>query len=100
MAASTRSGPEPERISLRQLIQTAAAAYGDGPWEHLIDRCGKLIRPGEAGDTLVDFIIRELGDTYDPDATRAQQPASASAGSRPPQKERGCASSVCGWMGF
>jgi hypothetical protein len=73
MAASTPSGPEPERISLRELIQTAAAAYDDGPWDHLIDQRGKLIRPDEAGDTLVDFIIRELGDTYDPDATRAQQ---------------------------
>ncbi len=58
-------------MTLDEIIQVADEAYPDG----LVARAHK----GEdAGDTLALFIVRELGDIYDPDASDAEQAAAAS----------------------
>ncbi len=58
-------------MTLDEIIQMADEAYPDG----LVARAHK----GEdVGDTLALFIVRELADTYDPDASDAEQAAAAS----------------------
>lgn len=71
-----------KRITLPEILQIAEKGYdkdgeGDVPWSELIDIKGKLIRPGVAQDTLVDFLIREIGDFYNPRALRSTNLASA-----------------------
>jgi hypothetical protein len=70
-----------DSISLRELVRIAAKAYnneedlhgGESAWDHVIDGNGRLIARGKLGDTLADFILVELADTYDPKAGRADQ---------------------------
>ncbi len=58
-------------MTLDEIIQMADEAYPDG----LVARAHK----GEdVGDTLALFIVRELTDIYDPDASDAEQAAAAS----------------------
>ncbi len=58
-------------MTLDEIIQMADEAYPDG----LVARAHK----GEdIGDTLALFIVRELTDIYDPDASDAEQAAAAS----------------------
>jgi hypothetical protein len=71
-----------KRITLPEILQIAETSYdkdgdGDVPWSELIDIKGKLIRPGGAQDTLVDFLIREIGDFYNPRACRSTNLATA-----------------------
>ena len=55
-------------MTLDEIIQMADEAYPDG----LVARAHK----GEdVGDTLALFIVRELTDIYDPDASDAEQAA-------------------------
>ncbi len=57
-------------MTLDKVIQMADEAYPDG----LVARTHK----GEdVGDTLALFIVRELADIYDPDASDAEQAAAA-----------------------
>ncbi len=57
-------------MTLDEIIQMADEAYPDG----LVARAHK----GEdVGDTLALFIVRELTDIYDPDASDAEQAAAA-----------------------
>jgi hypothetical protein len=70
------------RITLPEILQIAEKGYdkdgdGDVSWSELIDIKGKLIRPGGAQDTLVDFLIREIGDFYNPRAGRSTNLATA-----------------------
>ena len=65
-------------ISLRELVRIAAAAYNiddgnESSWDEVIDSNGRLVARGKLGDTLADFIMIELADTYDPKAGRANQ---------------------------
>ena len=68
-------------ISLRELVRIAAKAYNDdddpegdeSAWDEVIDSNGRLIARGKLGDTLADFIIIELAETYDPKARREAQ---------------------------
>jgi hypothetical protein len=68
-------------ISLRKLVRIAAKAYNDdddpegdeSAWDEVIDSNGRLIARGKLGDTLADFIIIELAETYDPKARREDQ---------------------------
>jgi hypothetical protein len=70
-----------DSISLRELVRIAAKAYNneedqhgsESAWDHVIDGNGRLIARGTLGDTLADFIMVELADTYDPKAGRADQ---------------------------
>ena len=70
-----------DSISLRELVRIAAKAYnneedlhgGESAWDHVIDGNGRLVARGKLGDTLADFIMIELADTYDPKAGRADQ---------------------------
>jgi hypothetical protein len=70
-----------DSISLRELVRIAAKAYNneedlpgsESAWDHVIDGNGRLIARGKLGDTLADFILVELADTYDPKAGRADQ---------------------------
>ncbi len=70
-----------DSISLRELVRIAAKAYnndedmhgGESAWDHVIDGNGRLIARGTLGDTLADFIMVELADTYDPKARCADQ---------------------------
>ena len=70
-----------DSISLRELVRVAAKAYnndeelhgGESAWDHVIDGNGQLITRGTLGDTLADFIIIELADTFDAKASRAEQ---------------------------
>ncbi len=58
-------------MTLAELIQIVDKAYPDG----LVARAHK---DEDVGDTLALFIVRELADTYDPDASDAEQAATAS----------------------
>jgi hypothetical protein len=68
-------------ISLRELVRIAAKVYTDdeppdgdeSAWDEVIDSNGRLVARGELGDTLADFIIIELAETYDPKASREEQ---------------------------
>lgn len=61
-------------ISLLAILKAAGVGYdAEYPWIDYIDGKGRLIAPGAAGDTLIDFLIREIGDSYSPDATRTEQ---------------------------
>jgi hypothetical protein len=70
-----------DSISLRELVRIAAKAYNneedlhgsESAWDHVIDGNGRLVARGKLGDTLADFIMIELADTYDPKAGRADQ---------------------------
>ena len=70
-----------DSISLHELVRIAAKAYNndeelhgdESAWDHVIDGNGRLIARGTLGDTLADFIMVELADTYDPKARRADQ---------------------------
>lgn len=68
------------RISLRELVRIAAKAYNDespdgdeSAWDEVIDSNGRLVARGKLGDTLADFIILELAETYDPKTRREDQ---------------------------
>ena len=68
-------------VSLRELVRIAAKVYNDdeppdgdeSAWDKVIDSNGRLVARGELGDTLADFIIIELSETYDPKASREEQ---------------------------
>ena len=65
-------------ISLRELVRIAAAAYNiddgnESSWDEVIDSNGRLVARGKLGDTLAEFIIIELAETYDPKARREAQ---------------------------
>jgi hypothetical protein len=68
-------------ISLRELVRIAAKAYidDDNPdrdefsWDEVINSNGRLVARGKLGDTLAEFIILELAETYDPKARREDQ---------------------------
>ena len=68
-------------ISLRELVRIAAKVYNDdepsdgdkSAWDEVIDSNGRLVARGELGDTLADFIIIELAETYDPKLSREEQ---------------------------
>ena len=65
-------------ISLRELVRIAAAAYNiddgnESSWDEVIDSNGRLVARGKLGDTLAEFIIIELGETYDSKARREDQ---------------------------
>lgn len=69
-----------DSISRRELILAAGRGYESSStlsWEHLIDEEGKLLGRGLAGDALVDFVILEIGETYDEEASREDQIAEA-----------------------
>jgi hypothetical protein len=68
---------ETKHISRRDLILLVGKSYDedglqDG-WGKYIDDSGHLILRGAIGDTLADFIILELDDTYDEAAPRSAQ---------------------------
>jgi hypothetical protein len=65
-------------ISLRELARIAAAAYNiddgnESSWDEVIDSNGRLVARGKLGDTLAEFIIIELAETYDSKARREDQ---------------------------
>jgi hypothetical protein len=65
-------------ISLRELVRIAAAAYNiddgnESSWDEVIDSNGRLVARGKLGDTLAEFIIIELAETYDTKARREDQ---------------------------
>jgi hypothetical protein len=65
-------------ISLRELVRIAAAAYNiddgnESSWDEVIDSNGRLVARGKLGDTLAEFIIIELAETYDSKARREDQ---------------------------
>jgi len=65
-------------MKLAEIISAAASAYPDG----VLHRCrdaGNVCVAGDSGggDTLALFIVRELRDTYDPEADDAEQVATA-----------------------
>lgn len=65
---------EEDSISLLEIIRAAAKAYEGSyeGWDELINDHG--FRNGHpSGDGLVDFIIVEISETYDPGASRDDQ---------------------------
>ena len=65
-------------MTLNEIVVRAASAY---PEEYILEYwdmedAGPRDNP-DAGDTLAEFIARELHDTYDPDAGDAEQVATA-----------------------
>ncbi len=57
-------------MTLDEIIQMANKAYPDG-------LVAKAHKGEDAGDTLALFIVRELADIYEPDASDAEQAAAA-----------------------
>jgi len=61
-----------KRLSLVELPNIANEAYDDGYLAEYFDSGTEGSRAG-LGDTLAEFIVREIRDTVDPNATRSQQ---------------------------
>ena len=62
----------PKRFSLVKLLNLANEAYDDGYLAEYFDPDTGTPRAG-SGDTLAEFIVREIRDTFDPNATRSEQ---------------------------
>ncbi len=61
-------------MTLNELMRHAASAYPDGGIEDCWDiHAGTPIANPDPGDTLALFIVREIADTYDADATDSAQ---------------------------
>jgi len=62
-------------MTLNELINRASAAYSDGliATEYWDFKRGRPRRNPKGGDTLALFIANEIADTYDPDASDAEQ---------------------------
>ena len=61
-----------KRLSLVELLNIANETYEDGYLAEYFDPDTGASRAG-SGDTLAEFIVREIRDTFDPAATRSQQ---------------------------
>jgi len=57
-----------KNLSLKQIIHIADKVYSEG-----LGLVKQAARGEECGDTLAEFIARELKDTYDPKATKKKQ---------------------------
>ena len=62
-------------MTLNELINRASAAYSDGliATEYWDFKRERPRRNPKGGDTLALFIANEIADTYDPDASDAEQ---------------------------
>jgi hypothetical protein len=63
---------ESKRLSLVELLNIANEAYDDGYLAEYFDPDNGASRAG-SGDTLAEFIVREIRDTFDSNATRSAQ---------------------------
>ena len=61
-----------KRLSLVELLNLANEAYDDGYLSEYFDPDTGTSREG-SGDTLAEFIVREIRDTFDPNASRSPQ---------------------------
>jgi hypothetical protein len=59
-------------LSLVELLKIANEPYEDGYLAEYFDPETGASRAG-SGDTLAEFIVREIRDTFDPNATRSAQ---------------------------
>jgi hypothetical protein len=59
-------------LSLVELLKIANEAYEDGYLAEYFDPDTGAARAG-SGDTLAEFIVREIRDTFDPNASRMVQ---------------------------
>jgi hypothetical protein len=59
-------------LSLVELLKIANEAYEDGYLAEYFDPDTGAARAG-SGDTLAEFIVREIRDTFDLNATRSEQ---------------------------
>ena len=59
-------------LSLVELLKIANEAYEDGYLAEYFDPDTGTSRAG-SGDTLAEFIVREIRDTFDPNAIRSEQ---------------------------
>ena len=64
-------------MTLDEIIAIADAAYPDGFVARYWNAKRQAVRRANLGDTLAQFIVRELKDTFDPQATDAEQIATA-----------------------
>ena len=63
---------ESKNLSLIELLNLANQAYDDGYLAEYFDPATGVARAG-SGDTLAEFIVREIRDTFDLNATRSEQ---------------------------
>jgi hypothetical protein len=63
---------QPRSLSLVELLKIANEAYEDGYLAEYFDPDTGASKAG-SGDTLAEFIVREIRDTFDSNATRCQQ---------------------------
>ncbi len=63
---------EPEKLSLVELLNLANEAYADGYLAEYFDPETGERRQG-SGDTLAQFIVSEIRDTFDARASRSAQ---------------------------
>lgn len=61
-----------KRLTLVELLNIANEAYDDGYLAEYFDPDTGAARAG-SGDTLAEFIVREIRDTFDSVATRGAQ---------------------------
>lgn len=59
-------------MTLLQLLTKANRGYPDGFLATYFDAESGRPKPG-SGDTLAEFVVKELADTFDPDATDERQ---------------------------
>ncbi len=65
-----------DHLTLHEVVCVAALGYEHSnarAWDHLINEDGTLIARGKANDTLIDFIILELHDIFNSEASRRDQ---------------------------
>jgi hypothetical protein len=60
-------------MTLNQLIEKANKHYPDGFLAHYWDGLNQKVIAKNCGDTLAQFIVRELQDTFDENANDAEQ---------------------------
>jgi ATP-dependent helicase YprA (DUF1998 family) len=65
-------------LTLFEILNIASSGYPDDFLKDYYDQeTGKINEQG-SGDTLAEFIVREIADTYDPDADKEAQVAEVS----------------------
>ena len=59
-------------MTIKEILDIAAAGYGDDVIRGFYDDAGQFQKVAD-GDTLARFIVLELIETFDPEATEVEQ---------------------------
>ncbi len=60
-------------MKINEMMRLVAAGYGDGGTDAFWDYGNEMMDCEGTGDTLAEFVVREIHDTFDPQATEDEQ---------------------------